>query len=328
MEVMNPAVSIVLPVYNAEKYIEKCLDMITGQTLRDIQIICVDDGSPDGSAELVRRYAKKDDRILLISQENGGGGAARNRGMQEATGKYILFLDCDDFFEKDMVERAYRRAEETRAEITVYKSDQYNMDTGRYVLEDWAMLEWALPPYEPFGRREISTNVFKAFVGWAWDKLYLREFVEKHGLRFQEQRTTNDALFVFGALVMAKRIATVRKILIHRRVDTRDSLSKTREKSWDNFYRMLLELKALLESSGLYKELEKDYINYALHFCLWNYNTLAEPAKTRLRDMLLSSWYDVLCISGKPREYFYDEYEYEQYRKMLAGQVAVVVEKA
>ena len=86
-------------------------------------------------------------------------------------------------------------------------------------------------------------------MGWAWDKLYLREFVMKNDLKFQEQRTTNDALFVFSALVLAERICTVSEILIHRRVDTRDSLSKTREKSWDNFYHMLLALRPDAEGS-------------------------------------------------------------------------------
>lgn len=89
-----------------------------------------------------------------------------------------------------MVEKAFRRAEEEQAEIVIYKSDQYNMDTEEYVYEKWAMIEWALPPYEPFNRRQISTNIFRAFVGWAWDKLYLREFVMKNDLKFQEQRTT------------------------------------------------------------------------------------------------------------------------------------------
>ena len=136
-------VSIVLTVYNAESYIEGCLDMITGQTLRNIQIICVDDGSTDNSSQIIEQYAQKDDRIVLIREKNAGAGAARNRGMQEATGKYILFLDCDDFYEPEMVEKAFRRAEEEQAEIVIYKSDQYNMDTEEYVYEKWAMIEWA-----------------------------------------------------------------------------------------------------------------------------------------------------------------------------------------
>lgn len=310
-------VSIVIPVYNAGEYIEECLNMITGQTHESIEIICVDDGSVDNSLELMRKYSEKDKRIKVISEENRGGGGARNRGLQEAVGKYVVFLDCDDFYEPDMIEKAFCRAEETQAEITIYKSDQYIMETDEYIFEDWAMIEWALPPYEPFKYREISTNIFRAFVGWPWDKLYLRKFVQSNNLQFQELRTTNDALFVFSALVLAERIATVREILIHRRVDTKDSLSKTREKSWGNFYKMLLALREMLKEHDRYDELEKDYINYALHFSLWNYNTLAEPTRTALKEILLSEWFAELGVLDKPQDYFYDQYEYGQYEVML-----------
>lgn len=310
-------VSIVVAIYNAEEYIDNCLDMLTRQTLKNIEIICVDDGSVDGSLERLQAYSSRDERIRVFTEENKGAGAARNRGLTEATGKYMLFLDCDDFFEPDMVQLAYEKAEEQGAEIVIYKSDQYNMDSGEFVYENWAMIEWALPPYEPFGYRQISTNIFKAFVGWAWDKLYLREFVAKNDLKFQEQRTTNDALFVFSTLVLAEKISTVRKILIHRRVDTADSLSKTREKSWDNFYRMLLALRQFLKDREKWNELEKDFVNYALHFSLWNYNTLAEPTKTKLRNKLVSEWFEELGIRQRHKEYFYDEYEYSQYEAML-----------
>lgn len=310
-------VSIVVAVYNAESYIDNCLDMLTNQTLKSIEIICVDDGSTDGSLGKLQEYSSRDDRIKVVAEENRGAGAARNRGLTEATGKYILFLDCDDFFEPDMIQMAYEKAQEQNSEIVIYKSDQYNMDTGEYVYENWAMIEWALPPYEPFSYRQISTNIFKAFVGWAWDKLYLREFVVNNDLKFQEQRTTNDALFVFSALVLAKRISTVRKILIHRRVDTTDSLSKTREKSWDNFYRMLLALRDFLKDKGKWQELEKDFVNYALHFSLWNYNTLAEPTKTKLRNILISEWFEELGVKQRPKDYFYDEYEYSQYEDIM-----------
>lgn len=310
-------VSIVVAIYNAEDYIDKCLDMLTAQTLTNIEIICVNDGSTDSSLERLLSYSDKERRMKVISQDNAGAGAARNRGMKEAIGKYIVFLDCDDFFEPDMLRCAFDKAEKESSDIVIYKSDQYNMNSGQYTYEQWAMIEWALPPYEPFTYRQISTNIFRAFVGWAWDKLYLREFVVKNNLKFQEQRTTNDALFVFSALVLADRISTVKKVLIHRRVDTTASLSKTREKSWDNFYKMLLSLREFLREHGRWQELCKDYVNYALHFSLWNYNTLAEPTKTKLRHALVTEWFDELGVTEKPKEYFYDEYEYSQYKDML-----------
>ena len=113
-------VSVILPVYNVEKYIRQCLDSIVNQTLKDIQIICVDDGSTDSSPEIIEEYARKDSRVIAIHQENGGAGAARNNGLRHAAGKYLSFLDSDDFFELNMLEEAYNCAEQYGADFVVF----------------------------------------------------------------------------------------------------------------------------------------------------------------------------------------------------------------
>lgn len=130
----------------------------------------------------------------------------------------------------------------------------------------------------------MTDNIFKVFVGWAWDKLYNREWVLSRDLWFQEQRTSNDMLFVFSAVAEAGRIAYVEKgkPLAHQRRNNKSSLSNTREKSWDCFYNALCALKARLQKDGIFEEVEKDYINYALHFSLWNLRTIAEPTYTKL----------------------------------------------
>ena len=107
-----------------------------------------------------------------------------------------------------------------------------------------------IPPYHPFNHRQMTGNVFKVFVGWAWDKLFLKEFVDKYHLTFQEQRTSNDLLFVFSAVVLAKKISVVPMVLAHQRRDAKDSLSKTREYSWDCFYRALMALRDRLREEG------------------------------------------------------------------------------
>ena len=306
-------VSVIIPVYNVEKYLNQCLDSIVGQTLRDIEIICVDDGSTDRSSEILKEYQKKDDRIKVIRQENAGAGAARNKGMDNAQGKYLSFLDADDFFESDMLEEAYACAEKDRADYIVFKSGQYNTEEDKYNYPKWVFQEEHLPPYRPFNYRQLTRNIFRVFVGWAWDKLYLREFVEREHLRFQEQRTSNDLLFVFSALVVAKRISTCPKVLAHQRRDASDSLSKTREKSWQCFYDALVALRNRIIEEGKFHELEKDFINYALHFTLWNYTSLAEPTKSLLKEKLKNGWLEDLGIAGKPESYFTQKNDYKQY---------------
>lgn len=310
-------VSVVIPVYNAEEHLRQCLDSVVHQTFTDIEIICVDDGSRDGSLEILREYKESDSRIQVICQENSGAGAARNTGLRQATGEYLAFLDSDDFFEPDMLEAAVKGAEQYHADFVVFGSDQYHMDKQEFVAVNWVVRKNDIPPYQPFTYRQLTDNIFKTFVGWAWDKLYRRSFVEKHGLWFQEQRTTNDMLFVFSALVLAKRIAYVDKVLAHQRRGNQETLSVTREKSWHCFYHALMALRKCLEDEGIYWELEQDYINYALHACLWNLNTLKEPTHQLLKDKLCGEWFEALGITGRGNRYFYNQKEYDQYQKLI-----------
>ena len=312
-------VSVIIPVYNVEKYLRQNLESVANQTLKDIEIICVDDGSTDSSFEIVKEFAEKDSRFIAVSQENGGAGAARNNGLRRAKGKYLSFLDSDDFFDEKMLEEAYNKAEATQADFVVFQSDQYYEETKEFKDVSWTLRYAEIPPYEPFGRRSMTDNVFKVFVGWAWDKLYNREFVLKNNLWFQEQRTSNDMLFVFSAVAIAKKIACVEKgkVLAHQRRNNKDSLSNTREKSWDCFYHALTALKQRLVDEGIYKELEKDYINYALHFSLWNLNTLAEPTYSKLYDKLKNEWWQELGVADKDVSYFYNKKEYEQFAKIM-----------
>ncbi|MFR9146097.1 MAG: glycosyltransferase family 2 protein [Mediterraneibacter sp.] len=312
----NPVVSVIVPVYNVEQYLPQCLDSIVNQTLKNIEIICVNDSSTDNSLNILNHYAEKDPRIKVVTQPNGGAGAARNRGLSLAAGKYLSFLDSDDFFEPDMLELAYNKAVCDKADFVVFQSDQYYTDRKEFVSVPWTLREKEIPPYTPFNHRQMTDNIFKVFVGWAWDKLYDREFVEKNHLRFQEQRTSNDMLFVFSGVAVAKRISVVKKVLAHQRRDAKDSLSKTRENSWHCFYDALSALRDRLKSEGLYDELEKDYINYALHFSLWNIRTLAEPTRSRLIEKMKAQWFSDLGIAGKPGDYFYNQKEFKEYERL------------
>ena len=309
----TPKVSVIIPVYNVEKYLRQCMDSICGQTLTNIEILCVDDGSTDGSGKILEEYAAKDSRICVLYQQNKGAGAARNYGLREAKGEFLSFLDSDDFFEPDMLKEACKSMEQYEADFVVFESDQYYMDKDEYIKNPWVLHKKDLPPYMPFKHRELTDNVFKTFVGWAWDKLYRRSFVLEHDLWFQEQRTSNDLLFVFSALVLAKRIAVVEKVLIHQRRGGKASLSVTREKSWHCFYDALTALRKRLQYEDIYWELEQDYINYALHFSLWNLKTLAEPTRTMLGEKLCKEWFTELGITGKPETYFYNQEEYGSY---------------
>ena len=123
-------VSVIIPVYNAEKYLKQCLNSICRQTLQEIEIICVDDGSTDNSLNILQEYTNADPRIQVLTQKNQGAGAARNYGLRTARGLYLSFLDADDFFEPNMLEEAVNTIELYSADFVVFESDQFHMDTN------------------------------------------------------------------------------------------------------------------------------------------------------------------------------------------------------
>ena len=109
--------SVIIPVYNVENYLRECLDSITSQTVKDIEIICIDDGSTDNSPKILKEYQKKDSRIKIITKENGGQASARNLGIKKAQGEYIAFIDSDDFIESEMLEKLYTKAKDNNLDI-------------------------------------------------------------------------------------------------------------------------------------------------------------------------------------------------------------------
>jgi len=316
---VRPKVSVIMPVYNVENYLRQCLDSVINQTLRDIEIICIDDQSTDGSLGILKDYAAIDPRIRIITQKNAGAGAARNTGLKVAKGEYLSFLDSDDFFELDMLEKAYHACSTNNLDFVVFRSDKFDNDSKTYIPLYYSIRKDLLPDKKVFNYRDIPKDLFMVFVGWAWDKLYSHEFVVSNNLLFQEQRTTNDLLFVFTALVKAKRIMVINDILVHHRTNIGSSLSTTREKSWQCFYNALLALKEELIKSGIYEEIEQSYINYALHFSLWNLNTIEGPAFKELYNSLRTEIFNELGIIKYNKSYFWNKREYKQFQHIMAN---------
>ena len=310
-------VSVIIPVYNTEKFLCECMDSVVNQTLKEIEIICVDDGSTDGSLDILRSYEQKDSRVKVLTQQNTNAGAARNKGIGLATGEYLSFLDADDFFELNMLEAAYQKAKNQKAEIVVFRSDAYDMSHNSYIEQKYTIRNKRLPGHTPFAADEVKKDIFQAFVGWAWDKLFLRDYVQRNNLFFQEQRTTNDMYFTFMAVVKAKRITLLGDLLAHHRINVKTSLEATRKYSWDCFYNALRALREGLMSAGLYERFEQDYINYCLHFSLWNLNRLQEPIRKKLFRKLKYEWFHELGVAGYPRRKFYHFDEYMQFRLIM-----------
>ena len=322
-------VSVILSVYNSERFLRQCLDSIIRQTLKDIEIICVDDDSDDNSYQILQEYAAKDNRITVVKQTHGGAGKARNTGLDLAGGEYLSILDSDDFFEPDMLEKAYLAAEQYHAEIVVFRADFFDQHKYNFVPCNYSIKPDMLPQTDTFSADDIADRIFNIGCGWAWDKLFKRDFVEKYHARFQEIRSSNDMFFVFSLYTKAQRIHYLDKLLIHQRINASKSVSVTREKSWDNFYLALTALKADLVKNGTYSRFRHSFVNWALNFSLWHIDTIAPAYKHLLIKKCREKYFHELDVLHNSKNYYINPKEYERLQEIMNGEnnikVSVVI---
>ncbi len=305
-------ISVIMPVYNAEKYLKEALDSIFAQTLTNFELICIDDGSTDNSKKILQQYSMMDDRLRIISSDNYGAGHARNVGIEEAKGEYLLFLDADDITMPEMLDEMYRMCVEQNLDVVVCRHKEFK--DGRLSqahLTQLGIKELLLPMKKPFGGTDIRKDFFNAFVWWPWDKLFKRHFILDNEIRFQECRTTNDLYFVAAAMLSAGRINCLDEALIYHRISNPESLEGTRMKSSTCFIEALTEVQKYLYIKDMYMRFKQDFLNYCVNFSLWQIETL--PKKYRpvvIQKIKAENWYSE--IRNKLKNYFYkpDEYEY------------------
>lgn len=214
-------ISVIVPIYNVEKYLEQCLDSICSQTYTNLEIILVDDGSTDGCSEICDRYCKKDKRITVIHKRNGGLVSARKAGMKRATGEYIAYVDGDDWIEPDMYENLYKKLLQENADVvisgryedtgSVQKKVFNGIDEGKYEKE--ALRKYVYP------RMIVNKEFFEwgIFPG-VWDKLFKKECIEDFQLQVDERITMGeDAACVYPCLLNAESIYVMRECYYHYR---------------------------------------------------------------------------------------------------------------
>lgn len=313
-------ITVVIPFFNSMAYIERCLESVVEQTLKEIQIICVDDGSTDSSEEIVQLLIQKDKRILLLSQHNGGAGKARNLSFEFITGEYVIFLDADDFLSKDALSTAYSLAKKNESDVVVLRSLTFrDGNEGQFWEQDSTIRFDLLPRKEKFALAEVQRDIFSTFTWWPWDKLIKKDLIFKNALYFQEIRTTNDLLFVFSAMFMAKSISITKTHLVYHRVCA-NSLSVSREKSWTNFIQALLAVKDFLIRKKAYSQREFDFLNYVMTFTVWQFCTLSFKSMLRVRLLYLPLIDLFFNISNRSPSFFYDGNKFEIY-SIIIGKI-------
>jgi glycosyltransferase involved in cell wall biosynthesis len=317
MESVMPKVSVVVPIYNVERYLRQCLDSVIGQTLNELQIVLVDDGSTDGCPGIVDEYAARDARIVAIHQPNRGSGAARNTGIRAATGAYIGFVDSDDWVEPDMFQSLYDAAVQHGTDMTgclYYHYDSQAKDPAeRDQLRDWAG--------NSAGRIFKVEDFSQVIIGYHWRYLYRSELVRQVPFVEGEGTGHEDVPFSVECSIKAQSILTIPRGLYHYRNEGRGQ-----KNSASQFNRGLLkiincqaEVKEILQRYNKYDIWKEEYYHFACRLSLNFYKKINYKYKKeffyRFREFMTPLADDV-SFQGK---YFSIE-EKRFLRRLLRGQ--------
>lgn len=217
--------SIIVPVYNVEKYLPKCLESLIKQTLKDIEIICVNDGSMDNSLAILKEFASKDSRIKIIDNQHQGVAKTRNTGIEQSTGEYIGFVDSDDYIDIDFFEKLYNSATKSNSDIAIASilkhKNFFNIYNAKYTKE-----ETAITIQDKIKLCEDK----KHFFFYAWNKIYHSGFIKENNIKFSEGQIYEDVMFAIKALYYSNKIISVYGTKYHY-IEHENSLTKYKDKT-------------------------------------------------------------------------------------------------
>ena len=311
-------VSVIIPVYNAEDYLEQCLDSVLSQTLRETEIICVDDGSTDSSGVILEEYCRRDPRVRVLHQKNKFAGCARNLGLQHASGKYVIFWDSDDFFAPAALEKLYLKCEEDQAQIGICGAEKYDNEIGLSYPAGEYLVKSRVPEKMPFSKEQMGRYLFNFCSNVPWNKLFLRSFVLENKLEFQPLRQANDVFFSMMALFLAERMTVVPENLIFYRFFNSSSLSgrvsETRYCTVEAFRAVLHRLE---QDPAFTPQIRQSFSNKTIGPLLSTMRQQGDIAS--YEEMYLYYKETVLAefgLCGQDKEYFNSEQDYEDLKRI------------
>ena len=283
-----PKITLIVPVYNVEKWLPQCMDSLVGQTLKDIEILCINDGSTDHSLDILESYAAKDQRIRIISQQNAGQGAARNRGIREAKGAYVGFVDSDDWLDVHFCEKMYEAALKNDAELVICQIHLYNDKTG----QSFEKSEWAdIPLFERFQGKVFSFEDTKEFyfnqiTAVPWNKIYKTEFLRQNNLYFPEGIKYEDYPYFFKMYICVKRAVLCPHKLYFYRVNRLGSDATDIRKNGFTFLSHFNDIEETLRTHNRYPEMQYRFLQMKIMGLLYWLNKTPRRFKKEFYDLI------------------------------------------
>ena len=315
----TPKASIVIPCYNAEKYLAATLDSALAQTMGDFEVVCVNNNSTDATPQILANYAARDPRIKVLDQADPGEGPAREAGRAAAQGEWLYFLDADDLMLPDLLQKAIARGQNTGADLVVFKTFTYSDGIGETIPIQWSFqTDWLPSDDVAFDPHQHPQRILNSFQNWVHNKLFRRSFVDARGLAFQHVHRTADLLFTCSALTEATRIALLPEPLHKYRILNANSAMATSDSFPLDFYDALVALRARLEANGTWELYHDSFVNWAIESVIANVETARSLAgfKTIVNRIRMEGG-TRLDIAGFPADRCDNDWRYQRIRDIL-----------
>lgn len=277
-------VSVIIPVFNGDTYLKRCLESLKIQTLEDIEFICINDGSTDKSLEIMEEYAATDSRFVIINQDNQGQGIARNNGIDAVKGEFIGFVDADDFVESDMFEKLYNAAVKHDVDCvhsnynvvysSINKSQESNLTDAMNTRMGKNILYYDIPTYI----EDIKANLITLFSGPVWNKIYKTSVIKTHGIKFPQCKMQEDTCFNVFSHFYFKRFVIIKEKFYTYYVNAQ-SISTGVSQNHFEIFKALEEMKNFLIQNSFFEKNKNYYEDYVYLMFLLHAPHIAEEQR-------------------------------------------------
>ncbi len=286
-----PKISIVLPVYNVEKYLPECIESLVNQTLNDLEFIFIDDGSTDNSIKILEGYAKNDSRFVIISQKNQGPGIARNMGLKLAKGEYVTCLDPDDWFELNAMEVLYKKLKETGAVALQFDWKSWDEITNSsYFCHnsfEERIIKLGCSDILKSGYFDWRTykSLFFILSGGTWGRIYSTKFIRENNIRFSDIFIGEDRLFGVMTLICAPKIYYLNEFFYNYRIRSSSLTRKPSERYFNCPFVCYDEIEEFLKSKGCFEDLKEVFYSSRISFYRMVFNLLPNSRKKEYKKL-------------------------------------------
>lgn len=318
-------ISVVMPVFNSESTVESSIKSLLDQSFTNFELICVDDGSNDGTPGILERMASVDKRVRVFTQENKGVGSARNLGLSKATGDFLMFLDADDLFDKDLLSECYACAIANDSDVVICGFNVYDTKSEKYIGGSIVFKE-LVGNNDHFSPREYSKYLCQFTRPLVWNRLLRADTIRKNNVHFPKLYSGDGVVFILHAMMVAGRISLVEKKLVTKRENSGPSqITANKEGKWMNtieYFRALFKINESLPDPEMYHQ---SILNLVTLLVLMNLISRRGDDRREMYEFISNEFSKEIRFLEYPREYYYSDWNYLMLKEILTKPIDSVI---